>query len=38
MPRRPRFCPACMPVHVAQRGKNRQVCFAKEADMAAYVN
>jgi putative transposase len=27
-----------MPVHVVQRGNNRQVCFAKEADMAAYAN
>jgi putative transposase len=38
MPRRPRFCPAGMPVHVVQRGNNRQVCFAKEADMIAYAN
>jgi REP element-mobilizing transposase RayT len=38
MPRRPRVCPAGMPVHVVQRGNNRQVCFAKEADMAAYAN
>jgi len=38
MPRRPRFCPAGMPVHVVQRGNNRQVCFAKEADMAADAN
>jgi putative transposase len=27
-----------MPVHVVQRGNNRQVCFAKEVDMAAYAN
>ena len=27
-----------MPVHVVQRGNNRQVCFAKDADMAAYAN
>jgi putative transposase len=27
-----------MPVHVVQRGNNRQVCFAKVADMAAYAN
>jgi putative transposase len=38
MPRRLWFCPAGMPVHVVQRGNNRQVCFAKEADMAAYAN
>ena len=38
MPRRPRFCPAGIPVQVVQRGNNRQVFFAKEADMAAYAN
>ena len=38
MPRRPRFCPAGMPIHVVQRGNNRQVCFGKEADMSAYAN
>ncbi len=38
MPRRPRFCPAGMPIHVVQRGNNRQVCFGKDADMAAYAN
>lgn len=38
MPRRPRFCPAGLPVHVVQRGNNRQVCFAKEGDLAAYAN
>lgn len=27
-----------MPVHVVQRGNNRQVCFAKDADIAAYAN
>jgi putative transposase len=37
MPRRPRCCPADIPVHVAQRGNNRQVYFAKDADMAAYA-
>jgi hypothetical protein len=37
MPRRPRFCPADIPVHVDQRGNNCQVCFAKDADMAAYT-
>jgi putative transposase len=25
-------------VHVVQRGNNRQVCFAKEQDLAAYAN
>ncbi|MFT7043653.1 MAG: putative transposase [Candidatus Azotimanducaceae bacterium] len=38
MPRRPRFCPAGMPVHVVQRGNNRQVWFAKEVDIAAHAN
>ncbi len=38
MPRRPRFCPAGMPVHIIQRGNNRQTCFAKDADLAAYAN
>lgn len=38
MPRRPRFCPAGLPVHVVQRGNNRQVCFATDADIAAYAN
>ena len=38
MPRKPRFFPLGAPVHVVQRGNNRQVCFASDADMAAYVN
>lgn len=38
MPRHPRFCPAGYPVHVIQRGNNRQVCFAKEGDLSAYAN
>ena len=38
MPCRPRFCPAGMPVHIIQRGNNRQTCFAKDADLAAYAN
>lgn len=37
MARRPRFCPAGYPVHVVQRGNNRQICFAKESDLAAYT-
>ncbi len=37
MPRRPRYCPAGMPVHVVQRGNNRQVCFTSDKDMAAYA-
>ena len=38
MPRRPRFCPAGFPVHVIQRGIDRQICFTSDADMAAYAN
>ena len=38
MPRRPRFCPAGIPVHVIQRGNNRQTCFVKDADIAAYAS
>jgi len=28
MPRKRRYCPSGLPVHVVQRGDNRQVCFA----------
>lgn len=38
MPRRLRYCPAGIPVHVVQRGNNRQVCFTTNADMACYAN
>ena len=38
VPRRSRLCPAGLPVHVVQRGNNRQACFAKDADMAAYAS
>lgn len=38
MPRRRRCCPPGLPVHVVQRGNNRQVCFASDADMKAYAN
>lgn len=38
MPRRHRHCPPGLPVHVVQRGNNRQVCFASDADMKAYAN
>ncbi len=38
MPRRIRICPAGLPVHVVQRGNNRQVCFASDADFRAYAN
>ncbi|MEJ8566537.1 transposase [Elongatibacter sediminis] len=38
MPRRARFCPAGYPVHLIQRGNNRQAIFTCDADMAAYAN
>jgi len=38
MPRRARFCPAGYPVHLIQRGNNRQAIFTCNADVAAYAN
>ena len=38
MPRRTRFLPIGVPVHVVQRGNNRQIIFESDADMAAYAN
>lgn len=38
MPRRRRYCPAGLPVHIIQRGNNKQVCFTSDNDMAAYAN
>ena len=38
MPRKLRVCPPGLPVHVVQRGNNRQQCFADEADFKAYAN
>lgn len=38
MPRRRRFCPAKFPIHVIQRGINRQICFTCDADIAAYAH
>ena len=38
MPRHPRFCPAGYPVHVIQRGNNRQVVFTSDSDIAAYAH
>ncbi len=38
MPRQPRFCPAGFPVHLIQRGNNRQAIFTCDADLAAYAN
>jgi len=37
MARKLRICPAKIPQHIIQRGNNRQVCFAAEADFAAYT-
>lgn len=38
MPRRKRCCPAGLPVHLVQRGNNKQVCFTSDSDLAAYAN
>ena len=38
MPRHPRFCPAGIPVHVIQRGNNRQTLFTTDLDIAAYAH
>lgn len=38
MPRRARYCPTNIPVHVIQRGNNRQVCFTCDSDIAAYAH
>lgn len=38
MPRRPRFCPAGLPVQFIQRGDNRQILLAYDSDLAAYWN
>jgi len=38
MPRKSRVCPPGFPVHVVQRGNNRQVCFADDADLKAYAH
>jgi putative transposase len=38
MPRRARFCPAGYPIHVIQRGNNRQAIFTCDADIAAYAH
>ncbi|WP_028581251.1 transposase [Desulfogranum japonicum] len=37
MARLARVSPARVPVHVIQRGNNRQVCFASEEDYVAYI-
>lgn len=38
MARRPRQCPPGLPVHVVQRGNNRQAIFTADADLRAYAN
>ena len=38
MPRKARFCPAGFPVHVIQRGNNRQAIFTRDSDLAAYAH
>lgn len=38
MPRLSRKCPPGLPVHVIQRGNNRQVCFASYSDLKACAN
>jgi len=38
MPRYPRYCPVGVPVHVIQRGNNRQIIFTSDKDIAAYAN
>jgi len=37
MARLPRVCLPGIAQHIIQRGNNRQVCFASEADFAAYA-
>jgi putative transposase len=38
MARLVRLCPPGIPQHIIQRGNNRQICFAAEADFAAYAH
>jgi putative transposase len=38
MPRRARFCPAGLPVHLIQRGNNRHAIFTCDNDLAAYAH
>jgi len=38
VPRRRRDCPPGLPLHVVQRGNNRQACFADNTDFAAFAN
>ena len=38
MPRLPRLSPVGFPLHIIQRGNNRQDCFNNHEDMAVYAN
>jgi putative transposase len=38
MARLPRVCLPGIPLHVIQRGNNRQVCFGSDEDLAAYAH
>ena len=38
MPRRPRHSPPGVPLHIVQRGINRQPCFRTRRDFRAYLN
>ena len=38
MPRQSRQCPPRLPVHVIQRGNNRNACFYEQNDFAAYAH
>jgi len=38
MARLPRLCYPGIPLHIIQRGTNRQACFASEEDFAAYAS
>ena len=37
MARLPRISPVGVPVHIIQRGNNRQVCFVSDEDHGAYA-
>jgi putative transposase len=38
MPRKPRFFLPSVPVHVVQRGNNRQAVFYDDSDYRVYLN
>ena len=38
MPRRPRLVECQVPLHIIQRGNNRQPCFASESDYLVYLD